>query len=349
MYECNTRLEIKKDGQLTISCHSKAYYNQGVSMRKFRQLTFVDRIYIEVMHWERKSNREIAKNLGVHPSTISRELKRGQSGELMGYRADLGERHRRITDTYRGRKQVINGDLESYVQLKLKAGWSPEQISGRLKLESKGGVGRETIYNYVKQDRANQGGLYLNLRRGRRRRKKRFSVPRVRADILNRLHIKDRPSVINERERVGDWERDLVFGDSRSSAMLTFVDRKSLLTRIAKVASKSPKEIEKQTIKLMEGEVCKSITNDNGFEFRNHESESQRLEVPIYFTNPYASWEKGTNENTNGLIRQYFPKRSSMKELTDEKIKDIENRLNTRPRKKLSFQTPLETHIKGTA
>jgi IS30 family transposase len=318
-------------------------------MRKYRQLTFEDRIYIEVWRWERKSLRYIAKCLGVNASTISRELKRGSTGWLdIGYRADLGEKKRRSESSKKGRKAKLVGDLRLLVIDLLRRDWSPEQISGRLKLERRILVSHETIYQLVKVDKKSGGSLFLHLRHGRRRRKKRFAVPRIRADILNRLHISQRPELINMRQRIGDWERDLMFVQSRREALMTFVERKTLLTVLCRVESKSPKEIARKTIAAMQGQVCHSITNDNGFEFREHEYESCSLKIPIYFTNPYSSWEKGTNENTNGLIRQYLPKKSKLEGLTDEYVIEIQNRLNTRPRKKNGFQTPLEASTEGT-
>ena len=313
-------------------------------MRTYRQLTFRDRIYIEAWHWERKSLKFIAQRLGVHPSTISRERDRGGSGTLkIGYMAHLGETARIKAVRRRGRKPKIIGELAEEVRRRLHEGWSPEQISGRMKAQGKvATISHETIYRFIKTDKKLGGTLYLCLRHGRRRRKKRFSVPRVRNDILKRRHISTRPAEINNRSRYGDWERDLMFGDSRKSALLSFVERRSLFTIIKKVESKSPKEIAEKTIKTMSVVKCLSITNDNGFEFREHEQESLKLKVPIYFTNPYSSWEKGTCENTNGLIRQYFPKQSSMKEYTDETCQTIANTLNNRPRKKLGFQTPME-------
>ncbi|NJM09695.1 MAG: IS30 family transposase [Bdellovibrionaceae bacterium] len=318
-------------------------------MKKYRQLTFEDRIYIEVWRWESRSLSFMAKRLGVHASTICRELQRGGTGTLkIGYMGHLGESHRRKTDKLRGRKGKLVGALLEYVKRRLAEGWSPEQISGRLKLEAKESVSHETIYRFLKKDRADGGRLYLSLRHGHRRRKKRFSVPRVRKDIINRLHISNRPAEINDRIRIGDWERDLMFGDSRKAALLTFVERNTLLTVIRKVESKSPTEIAHQTIDAMKNLDCKSITNDNGFEFRNHEQESLALKIPIYFTNPYSSWEKGTCENLNGLVRQYFPKHSAMKEVTNETVHAIAERLNSRPRKTLGFQTPLEAFTKRT-
>jgi len=314
---------------------------------RHRQLTYDDRIYIEVWHWESKSSKYIADRLGVHPSTIGRERKRGGTGTLkIGYMAHVGEGLRRKSVKRRGRKPKLVGELLGYVKSRLIEGWSPEQISGRLKLEGKERVSHETIYSFLEKDRASGGHLYLLLRHGHRRRKKRFSVPRVRQDILNRRHINTRPQEINERSRIGDWERDLMFGDSRKSALLTFVERKTLFAIVEKVESKSPKEIAEKTIKAMQSVVCKSITNDNGFEFRDHERESKALNVPIYFTNPYSSWEKGTCENLNGLIRQYFPKQTSMKEVTHETTQSIAEKLNSRPRKTLGFHTPLEAFSK---
>jgi transposase, IS30 family len=318
-------------------------------MRKYRQLTFEDRIYIEVWHWQRKSLRYMASRLGVHASTICRELKRGGTGVLkMGYMGHLGEGYRRKTNALRGRKKKLKGDLLEQVKLRLSEGWSPEQISGRFKLQGQASVSHETIYSFLKADRRKGGRLFLNLRHGHRRRKKRFSVPRVRQDILNRRHISTRPEEVNKRTRVGDWERDLMFGNSRKAALLTFIERNTLFAIIRKVESKSPKEIAAQTIDAMKSMNCKSMTNDNGFEFRNHEEESIALQIPIYFTNPYSSWEKGTCENFNGLVRQYFPQNSQMNEVTNDTVQAIAERLNSRPRKTLGFQTPLEAFTKST-
>jgi IS30 family transposase len=321
-------------------------------MRKYRQLTFEDRIYIEVWHWERKSLRYMAERLDVHPSTISRELNRGNTSKVYkftwGYRADLGERRKRVMTSKRGRKPKIVGELAILMRDLIRRDWSPEQISGRLKLEKGIKISHETIYAFIKADKESGGDLYRHLRWSKRRRKKRFYVPRQRADILARRHISTRPKIINKRKRFGDWERDLMFAQSRREALLTFVERKTLLTVIRRVKSKSPREIADKTIAAMRLVKCKSITNDNGIEFREHVNESKVLNVPIYFTNPYSSWEKGTCENTNGLIRQYLPKNEILKEVTDETIKKIEQRLNTRPRKKLGFQTPLEASTKKT-
>jgi len=355
-YYCNTleKLdELKVGGQLTSSCHNLVNHNRRDNMRKFRQLTFEDRIYIEVWHWERKSLRYMAERLAVHPSTILREIRRGSTSKYgkwggCGYRADLGEQRRRLWAVKKGRPAKIIGDLAELVVELIKRDWSPEQISGRLWLERKIKISHETIYSFIKADKSNGGGLYLHLRHGRRRRKKRFSIPRIRNDILHRRHISERPPVINKRERFGDWERDLMFAQSRKEALMTFVERKTLLTYLRWVKSKSPKEIAAKTIEAMSQTVCKSITNDNGFEFREHQYESDTLKVPIYFTNPYSSWEKGTCENVNGLIRQYMPKKEALKGLTDETIKQIEERLNSRPRKKLGFQTPLEASSERT-
>ena len=320
-------------------------------MKKFRQLTFEDRIYIEVWYWERKSLSYMAKRLGVHASTISRELKRGaRTPTALGYMGHESEGRRRKLMRRKGPKLKLRGELLKYVIKRLLQGWSPEQISGRLKLEGQAAVSYETIYRYLRKDKKSGGNLYLTLRHGHRRRKKRFSVPRVRGDILNRRHISTRPEIINSRKRIGDWERDLMFGDSRKSALMTFVERSTLFTVIKKVESKSPKEIAQKTIEVFKpmGSICKSITNDNGFEFRSHQYESAVLNIPIYFTNPYSSWEKGTCENINGLIRQYFPQNTPMKEVTDEKVKHVAELLNSRPRKSLGFQTPMEAISQGS-
>lgn len=338
---------LKREGQLSDLCQTFDYEIERKDMKKYRQLTYGDRVYIDVLNFQRKSRKEIADSLGVNTSTIYREIKRGCSsaqGWRHCYRAELAEQAKRLGASKRGRRRKIEGELEKYIIEKLKAKWSPEQISGRLVIEGGKKISYETIYGYIKRDRDRGGKLFLNLRHGKRKRKKRFAVPRVRADILNRRKIETRPEVINKRERIGDWERDLVFGNSKKAAILTAVDRKSLLTVIRKVESKSPAEISQVTEAIFKSGdyVCHSITNDNGFEFRYHEQESRKLSVPIFFANPYSSWEKGTSENTNGLIRQYFTHQTKMENFTNEDAKEIENSLNNRPRKKLGFKTPIE-------
>jgi transposase, IS30 family len=336
-------------GQLTIpSCHTFSCEAKGGHMRKYRQLGFEDRIYIEVWQSEKVNQATIAKRLGVHRSTICRELKRGKSDwGRRTYQAHLGESHMHRSSRMRGRPCKIVGELKEVVIRLIREDWSPEQICGRLKLEKGIQLSHETIYSFIYSDKKNNGSLYFHLRRGRRRRKKRFTVPRIRADILNRKNISDRPEIINSRERVGDWERDLMFAQSRSEALLTMVERKTLFTLLRRVESKSPKVIAEKTISALSQQCCLSITNDNGFEFRDHQKESTALNVPIYFTNPYSSWEKGTCENLNGLVRQYMPRTKVLKEMTDEQIKQIEDRLNSRPRKKLGFKTPLEEIYSG--
>ena len=318
-------------------------------MRRYRQLRFEDRIYAEVWQSEKVNQSTIARRLGVHRSTICREFKRGslRFGRTT-YQAQVGESYKHRSRRRRGRPRKIVGELKELITELLKRDWSPEQIRGRLNLERGIKISHETIYTFVKADKKSGGCLYFHLRHGRRRRRKRFAIPRIRADILNRKHISERPAVINKRERFGDWERDLMFAQSRSEALLTMVERKTLLTLLRKVANKSPKEIADKTVSALSKQCCLSITNDNGFEFRNHQKESEALNVPIYFTNPYSSWEKGTCENINGLVRQYLPRTKTLKEMTDEQIKQIEERLNSRPRKKLGFKTPMETVNSGT-
>jgi transposase, IS30 family len=315
---------------------------------KYRQLTFEDRIYIEVLQSEKMKQRDIARLLNVHPSTVCRELTRGMGGlTKSSYRAHFGEGHRRRSNGNRGRKRKLTGDLCQVVTELIRRDWSPEQIKGRLKLERGMSVSHETIYEFIKTNRKQGGDLYLHLRHGKRRRKKRFAVPRVRADILNRRHITERPEVIEKRERFGDWERDLIISRERKEAVLTIVERKTLLTLLRKVESKSPREISRKTFEALGQQICHSLTNDNGFEFRWHEYESEILKVPIYFAAPYASWERGTCENINGLVRQYLPKKTKLKELTDDYLVKIETHLNSRPRKKLGYLTPIEAAKTG--
>lgn len=316
----------------------------------YRHLTFEKRIYLEVYRWESKSLSYIASRLNVSRSTISRELRRGRR-ELgrfeHTYRADLAEGRIRESNARKGRKRKIVGELERLVRHLIEQDWSPAQISGRLRLELGIRVSHETIYRYLKRDRTQGGSLHRHLRCGRRFRRRRFYVPRVRQAILNRIGIEHRPQVTERRQRAGDWERDLIFSQGRSQILLTLVDRKTRYTLIRRVMSASPVEVARKTRSALQGQPCRSLTNDNGMEFSRHEQEARRLGIPIYFTRPYASWERGTCENTNGLIRQYFPKRKPLEEMTHEKLQAIQERLNSRPRKTLGFRTPLEASRSG--
>jgi transposase, IS30 family len=309
---------------------------------KYHQLTAHERYQIEAGISLGLSIHEVARRLGRHRSTIFRELKRNAHISREGYSAiysqtqyeDRRKRHCR-------RKYIIRGSLKRWIDIRLKAQWSPEQIVGRRSLEYDSSLGVETIYRYLYREKIKGNTLWLNLRHARLRRKPRFKHHRWPGH-LNRKGLQHRPMIVEKRRRFGDFERDLIVGKDRQGYLLTVVDRKTKLTRIEKIDHPRSELVHEATVKTLKGLKVRSITNDNGFEFTGFKKTSKELKAPIYFCRPYASWERGTVENTNKLIRQYFPKKTNLKELSDEKIKMVEMALNYRPRKQLGFRTPIE-------
>jgi transposase, IS30 family len=227
--------------------------------------------------------------------------------------------------------------------------WSPEQIVGRLELEnpankSTNSISHECIYQYVYRQQKKDDIIYQKLRRKRKKRRKRLKKDDNRGKIPNKVMIDKRPDVINNKERIGDWEGDTIIGKDHKSAMLTLVERKSKFTFILSLAAKKAEEVE-QKIRLFFSQTSipiESLTFDNGQEFTNHVNIATLLNCKVFFAFPYHSWERGLNENTNGLIRQYIPKKTDFKDFSKEYIQDVQNKLNNRPRKTLNFLTPIE-------
>ncbi len=319
-------------------------------MREYRQLTDEDRIEIYAMKQAGKQQNEIADELGVHPSTVSRELDRNTG--LRGYRPKQAHQktlHRRFT----ARKAVkMTPETINHIESKLAKEHSPEQIAERMKLDlgwQGPTVSHERIYQHIWKDKANGGTLYKHLRiAGTKQRRKRRNSRDMRGTIKNRVGIEKRPEIVERKIRIGDWEGDTVVGKNHQGALVTLVDRKSKLTLIGKVDRYTAEAVEKTIISLMEWLPRRNytLTVDNGKEFASHESVAEALRIRVYFADPYSAWQRGLNENTNGLIRQYVPKGSEVRTLTDEQVRHIMNRLNNRPRKSLGFLTPNEVFYK---
>lgn len=310
----------------------------------YTQLTFEDRIRISALLQQGFTQRGIAEQVTKSPSTICRELSRNRvdGGYFSATAQKLSDGRREEASSI----SRIHEETWDYVQKKLLLQWSPEQISNRIKIELDISVSHEAIYQFVQRDRQQGGTLYLNLRHGNRKRKKRFGGRDRRGKIPNRVCIEERPEVINNRERTGDFEGDLIIGKNHQGKILTLVDRVSLLTKIEKLESKNAQHVSDKAISAIESVSTKvhSVTFDNGLEFAAHEALSIATGVDVYFAHPYSSYERGTNENTNGLIRQYFPKKLELNKITQSDCNKVENLLNHRPRKKLGYLTPHEKH-----
>lgn len=309
---------------------------------RYNRLTREERYQIQALIKSGLSIRKAAATLSRSPSTISREIHRNSS--ISSYRPLVA--HKLAFDR---RSTVhpplrIRGKLERKVINLLRKNWSPEQISGRLRIKEKVGIASETIYSYVYRDFKEGGSLFTHLRRGRKRRRTQ-AVGRAFKRCGKRLSyppISTRPTIVEKRKRLGDYERDTVLGKFQGPVLLTIVDRSSRRTFIGKVDRIDAKLTHLKTVQLLRRNPAKTITNDNGPEFADYKVTSKKLKVPIFFNDPYSSWQRGTNENTNGLIRQFYPKGTDFTKVSDKDIKKVEQLLNQRPRKCLGFLTPQE-------
>ena len=303
----------------------------------YTQLTQEQRYQIHALLKMEHSGTEIASALGVHKSTISRELQRNRGKR--GYRPK--QAHQFALQRRRRAQKRITADIWAIVEEKLRQDWSPEQIAGRFKEEGVA-ISHEHIYQYVYADKRVGGELWKHLRCQKKRRKRVGNYDR-RGKIPNLKSIDERPDVVEQRTRLGDWEVDLILGKDHQGALVTLTERKSRFTLLRRVASKQAKLVSQAIVDLLQWvSALESITADNGKEFAAHQHISQMLSVDFFFAHPYSSWERGTNENTNGLIRQYVPKDRSLKNVSFKEEIMIMDRLNLRPRKCLAFRTPYE-------
>jgi len=306
------------------------------------KLTSEDRCKIETLFNAGLKASQIAKQMGRHKSTITRELDRNSVDGFCKHEDALALSQKRRSC---GGRKKLTADNWTYVRVLLYMKWSPEQISGWLKANPGIGfyVSDEYIYDYVRKNRAEGGDLYTQLRRGGRLYNNSKHRP-YRGKIKDRISIEKIPEIVDKRIRIGDWEVDSVIGKLNKSSLVTLVERMSRYTVIMRVNSKES-QIVAQAIIMRAKELrlpLHTITGDNGTEFANHKKIANELGIDFYFTHPYSSWEKGTNENTNGLIRQYFPKGTDFNAISDDAIKLVENELNNRPRKCLNYKRPIE-------
>jgi transposase, IS30 family len=318
-------------------------------MNHYSQLTQEQRYHIYGLQKARNSQTSIADLLGVHKSTISREVRRNRGDR--GYRPQ--QAHQRALDKRQHAKKHIKftPDLEKIVTEKILLDWSPDQISGYLQKENAAGISHERIYQFLLADKKAGGTLHAHLRHSGKKRKKRYGAKDRRGQIKNRVSIDERPKIVDKKQRIGDWEGDTIIGKQQQKAIVTLVDRASKITRIGPVATKHADIVAAIMIDLLMPmeRTSHTITLDNGKEFSGHEKIAESLNINIYFAHPYSSWERGLNENTNGLIRQYIKKGSSFEDVTNERINFIEGRLNNRPRKSLDYWTPNEVYQQAVA
>jgi IS30 family transposase len=317
--------------------------------KEYDHLTLTERDKITTMLYEHKSLGEIALALGRSKSTISREIKRNASPEYqlyLSHRAHGRSEERRKQNGSRPR--LKNKQIVSFVEAKLKEGWSPEQIAGRLPKEHPGlSISHEAIYQYIYHPKTpSRLEMIGHLRRAHRKRKAKGIGRKARkTKIPNRTSIEQRPPSVETRKQIGHWEGDSLVSRKSLVALNSLVERKSRLLMLTKLPRKSASDTVDAVAKRLKGlppKARRTLTMDNGTENAGHQQMTADIGIQCYFAHPYASWERGTNENTNGLIRWYLPKGTDFNTITGEQIAQIESSLNNRPRKCLGFKTPLE-------
>ena len=308
-------------------------------------LTQEERYQIYALKKAGLKQSEIASVLKRSASTISRELARNCGRR--GYRPK--QAHCLSLERRAMNARQIGDATWQFAQEMLSQEWSPEQISGHLLAAGQDGISPETVYQRVYADKRTGGLLWKKLR-SQKIRKKRYGVTSRRGMIPNRRSIEERPAIVEQRNRIGDWEADTIIGKNHRQAIVSIVERKSGFTLIQKIERKTAQAVSQVMTKLLKpykNEVH-TVTSDNGREFARHEEIATALDADFYFAHPYSSWERGTNENTNGLIRQYFPKNRDFTTITDKEISTAMERLNNRPRKRLGYKTPHQVFFKSS-
>jgi len=313
-------------------------------------LTLEQRYQISALLDSGHSRGKIADELGVHKSTVSRELSRNSDGRNGAYRPELAQRKGDERQKTKPKKKRFITAIEQYVVCKLKQDFSPEQIRGKARLQGVDCVSAERIYQYVWADKKQGGRLYRHLRTKGKKYAKRGILKGKRGQIIGRVDIDQRPQIVEQKQRVGDVEMDLVIGKNHKGALLTINDRATGMLKMGYVDSKEAAIVQAKAVELLADwkPLLHTVTTDNGKEFAYHQKVADLLEVHCYFAKPYHSWERGANENLNGLIRQYFPKGMNFDRITEQRVEEVVDILNQRPRKRLGFRSPDEVFRNAT-
>lgn len=300
----------------------------------------------EIYHLQKQglNYTSIAKSIGVHKSTISRELKRNSDSRNGVYKVTLAQKKAIQRHLNKSKSVRFTKEIKDFVIYWLKEDYSPEQIVGKSKILNVACVSKERIYQFIWADKKQGGILYTHLRTLGKRYQKRGNIYSRRGQLVDRIPIEQRPNIVDKKERIGDLEIDLVIGKDHKGALLTINDRATGILKMAHLKDKSAKEVELKTIELLEPWIpfIHTITSDNGKEFANHKAIAEALNIDFFFAKPYHSWQRGANENLNGLVRQYFPKKSNFEYIEQQKIDSVVEKLNNRPRKRYNFLNPIE-------
>jgi len=306
-------------------------------------LTSEQRYTISCMKAQNHKQKAIAEAIGKNKSVVSRELKRNSDKRNGAYKYELAVSKSKKRQQEKAKYKKFTPTLQKTIEDLLRKDYSPEQVVGFLKKGGKETVSVERIYQHIWTDKKAKGDLFTHLRNQGRRYRKRGSLKDSRGIIKDRVSIENRPLIVEERKRFGDLEVDLIIGENHKQAILTINDRASGVLKMQKVNSKEASVVSQAINDLLEEwtPFLHTITSDNGKEFAGHKIVASQQGVDYYFAHPYHSWERGSNENLNGLVRQYITKGSSFLNLTDEYIKSIENKINNRPRKRFNYETPI--------
>ena len=310
---------------------------------RYQQITPAERYTFGLLRKQGCSDAEIARITGRHRSTIWREFDRNYTAHDGAYRPSKAQEHANAR-RWAPRRNRRFGETEwALVEGLLRQKFSPEQISGWLRLHGLLQISHETIYLHIWEDRWRGGQLWRFLRQPFKRRK-RYNTNEKRGHVPGKRHISERPIAIEQRTEIGHWETDTIIGTGDNHCLLSMVERATGAVLLGKLQRRNVDALNARMIELIQAHpnLFKTITADNGSEFHGFAEIERKTGVLVYFATPYHSWERGTNENTNGLIRQYVPKRTSMKNLTQERCNAIASSLNNRPRKRYGFRTPLE-------
>lgn len=311
-------------------------------MKQYTQLNQEQRYHISGLSKAGWNQTQIADEIGVNKSTISREFSRNKGQRGWRPKQAQGFRNERKQACINGKQFTSNewGEVERLTRADL----SPEQVANRLELEGRLQISPETIYRYIYADKRNGGDMHKHLRSQKLHRKRYASGQERRGTLCNRVSIDERPDIVAQKTRIGDWEGDTVIGKNHKSGLVTLAERKSRYVLAGHIASRHATGVTAVTTRLLNPhkDKCHTITFDNGKEFAEHEIMATELNADIYFAHPYSSWERGLNENSNGLIRQYFPKGMDLSDIDEEHVLWAVKRLNHRPRKVLGYRTPHE-------
>ena len=315
----------------------------------YPQITAAERYTLGLLRRLGYPAAAIARALGRHRSTIGREVRRNATRYDGGYRPELADGYARSRRSHSRRNQRFSPSDWALVHAKLREQWSPEQVAGRFRRARQLRISHETIYRHIWADKRAGGSLYTHLRGARKQCRKRYGHYDSRGRLAGKRPITARPPIVAARGRIGDWEADTILGaEGTRPCLLSLVERKTGYLVLGKVRARTAAEVNRCAIPLLQQQphAVHTITSDNGTEFHGYAALEAATRAQCYFATPHHAWERGTNENTNGLVRQYVPKRTTMAHLTQQNCTAIARTLNRRPRKRLGYRTPEECYVR---